>query len=303
MNELLTIFLNNLLPVLLAAGAGYLLAKLTDASPRPLSRVIFYIFSPCLIFTLLTQNNLSDGDILNVLLFTWATTILVGVIAWFVGKAFKLDRQILAAVLLASMFMNAGNFGLSVVLFAFGDLALSFASLFFVATAILAYTVGIIIASTGSASIPQAMLNLLKVPMIYSLFLAIVFMRTQWQVPLPVERTTTLLGNAAIPAMLVLLGMQLKKASWANMITPLAIAGTMRLLVSPIIAMLLAFAFGISGVARQAVVLEAAMPTAVLTTVLATEYEANPSFVTAAVFVTTLVSPITLTPLLAYLGA
>jgi predicted permease len=192
---------------------------------------------------------------------------------------------------------------MSVVLFAFGELALSFAGLFFVASAVLAYTVGIVIASLGSASIPQAVINLFKVPMIYALLLAVLFMRTGWQVPLPLERTTTLLGNAAIPAMLVLLGMRLTTASWSNKAAPLAIAGTMRLLVSPTLALLLAPVFGIAAVARQAVVLEAAMPTAVLTTVLATEYDANPSFVSAAVFLSTLLSPISLTPLLAYLGA
>jgi predicted permease len=45
------------------------------------------------------------------------------------------------------------------------------------------------------------------------------------------------------------------------------------------------------------------MPVAVLTTVLALEFEVEPSFVTAAVLITTLLSPLTLTPLLAILGA
>jgi len=77
----------------------------------------------------------------------------------------------------------------------------------------------------------------------------------------------------------------------------------MRLLVSPLLALALGLIIGLSGPVRQAATLEAAMPTAVLTTVLATEYNARPTFVTAAVFVTTLLSPLTITPLLAYLGA
>jgi hypothetical protein len=128
-------------------------------------------------------------------------------------------------------------------------------------------------------------------------------MRTGWQVPLPLERTTTLLGDASIPAMLVLLGMQLCKAEWAGRQLPIGLASGMRLLVSPILALLLAPFFGISGTARQAATLEAAMPAAVLNTVLATEYNAAPSLVTSIVFVTTILSPLTLTPLLAFLGA
>jgi hypothetical protein len=61
--------------------------------------------------------------------------------------------------------------------------------------------------------------------------------------------------------------------------------------------------FGMTTAAQQAVVLEAAMPVAVLTTILATEFETEPTYVTTAVLVTTLLSPLTLTPLLALLGA
>jgi malate permease and related proteins len=50
-------------------------------------------------------------------------------------------------------------------------------------------------------------------------------------------------------------------------------------------------------------VIQSAMPSAVLTTVLATEYDTEPSFVTSVVFVTTILSPLTLTPLLAIMGA
>jgi hypothetical protein len=75
-----------------------------------------------------------------------------------------------------------------------------------------------------------------------------------------------------------------------------------RLLASPAIALLLAVPFGLSGVARQAGVLEAAMPAAVMTTVLAAEFQVEPEFMTAVVFTSTLLSPLTLTPLLAYLG-
>jgi predicted permease len=265
--------------------------------------VIFYIFSPCLIFSILTQSELSDGDILRVVLFAWSSTLLVGGLTLLVGKFFKLERRILAGVLLTSMFMNAGNYGLSLVFFAFGEVALSYAGLYFVAVAILAYTVGVVIASMGTASLPQALINLFKIPTIYALLLALVFMRTGWQVPLPLKRTTEILGDATIPAMLVLLGMQLQAASWTKSIQPIAIAGTMRLLISPLLTLLLAPTFGLVGLARQAIVTETAMPTAVLTTVLATEYESEPSMVTATVFVTTLLSPLTLTPLLAYLGA
>jgi predicted permease len=70
-----------------------------------------------------------------------------------------------------------------------------------------------------------------------------------------------------------------------------------------VLAVFLTKLLGMSGPAYQAVVLEAGMPVAVLTTILSIEFDAKPSLVTTAVLVTTLLSPFTLTPLLKFLGA
>ena len=65
---------------------------------------------------------------------------------------------------------------------------------------------------------------------------------------------------------------------------------------------LLAPLLGLQGAAYQAGVLQASMPTAVVCIILATEYETEPAFVTTAVFFTTLLSPLTITPVLAWLS-
>jgi predicted permease len=303
LSELFTLFINNLLPIILAAGAGYLLSSLMDIDPRSISRIVFYIFSPCLIFTLLAKSELSNGDILLTMSIAIITTIFIGIITWLAGYILKLKRRILAGVVLTSMFINAGNFGLPVVLFAFGDSALSYASLYFVTAALLAYTLGVIIASMGSVNLVKALSNLVKIPSLYALVLALFFLYTDFSVPLPIDRTVTLLGDAAIPGMLMILGLQIRSISWVGQSKPIILASVMRLIIGPLTALSLGRIFGLVGPSRQAIVLQSAMPTAVLTTVLATEYDTEPSLVTAIVFVTTLLSPLTLTPLLAYLGA
>jgi hypothetical protein len=303
LGDLVGLFTNNLLPIFLIVGASFLFGRYTGLSPRPLSQLVFHLFSPCLLFTLLTKNRLSGGEISRVMLFALVCTLLIGALTLLFGAGFRLERRMLAGVMLSSMFMNAGNYGLPVVLFAFGETALSYASLYFVTSATLAYTLGSVIASLGSVNMFRAVGNLAKVPSVYALALALIFLATGWSVPTPLARTFELLGNAAIPCMLVLLGLQLQTAVWSNHSLPMTLAGGMRLLVSPLLAFLLIPLFGLVGPARQALILEAAMPTAVLTTVLATEFNAEPSFVSATVLVTTLLTPLTLTPLLALLGA
>jgi predicted permease len=303
LSALLALFLNNLLPIFLASGAGFLLGKWLKVDPRSLSRVVFYIFSPCLVFNLLTQSQLSNGDILRMVSFATTLLLLVGGLALILGLLLRLERRMLIAVVLTAVFMNAGNYGLSVNLFAFGESALSQASLYYVTMGSLSYTIGVILASMGTYPLSKALLGLLKLPFVYALLLALVFVRMNWALPLPLERTTSLLGDAAIPAMLILLGLQLERARWGGQTLALALSNSLRLAISPLLAILISGWFGLQGVARQAGILEAAMPTAVMTTVLATEFDLEPSFVTTAVFTTTLLSPLTLTPLLAYLGA
>jgi malate permease and related proteins len=303
LNELLHLFLNNLLPIFIIAGAGMFLARATNLNPRSLSQVIFYIFSPCLIFTLITQSQLEVEMMGRVVLYTVFSCLLIGGITWIIGKLLKLEGALFSGVLITSMFMNSGNYGLPVVLFAFGRTALGYASLFFVINVGLTYTIGTVIASLSTMSLPKALLNLFKLPMIYAMALALTFLFTGWKIPLPIERATQLLGDASVPSMLVLLGLQLKSASLLGRIKPVALASSMRLVVSPLLAILFLPLFGLVGPAQQAITIEAGMPAAVLTTMLATEFNSEPSFVTAAVFITTLLSPLTLTPLLSYLGA
>lgn len=302
MNALLALLLNNLLPIFIIAGLGYLLSNKLQLDPRPFSQVIFYILNPCLVFNLIIHSQLSDGDILRTIGFAGLIMAATGVIAWIGGKLLRLDRRMMAATLLTSTLMNAGNFGLPVILFAFGDKATAYGSLFFVTMMLFSYTVGIIIASMGTASIGQAFINLLKVPTLYAMVLAFVFLRLQWQLPLPLDRSVKLLSDASIPSMILLLGMQFQAVEWTSKITPLAFVNVLRLMIGPALAFGLNLVFGLSGPARQASILESGMPIAVLTTILATEYDTEPSFVTAAVFTSTLLSAITLTLLISILG-
>lgn len=303
MNNLPGLFANNILPIFLAAGAGFILSKYLGVSPKPISQILFYIFSPCLLFNLLTTNQLSSGDVLRMIGFTAAGILLIGVLAWMVGKAFHFKRRMLTAIVLVAMFGNAGNYGLSLNHFAFGEQALAHASLYFTTSAVMTYTLGIFIASSGNSSIKDALRGLYKIPAIYAVVLTLVFSLLGWKLPLPLERTVSTLGNAAIPGLLVLMGIQLQHARWDGETLALGISTTLRLLASPLISLGLAALLGLKGASYQAGIAESAMPTAVVMTVLATEYDIEPSFVTTVVFMSTLLSPLTVTPLLAFLGA
>jgi malate permease and related proteins len=102
--------------------------------------------------------------------------------------------------------------------------------------------------------------------------------------------------------MLILLGLELTRIEWSHSFRAIGVGVFAKLLIGPIVGILLASLFGLQGSARQGSVIEAAMPAAVATTVVATEYKLQPSLVTAIVFIGTALSPLTLTPLLVYLA-
>ncbi len=302
MSDLLTVFVNNLLPILLVAGAGVALAHFLGLESRPLSLLTFNALGPCLVFNVITHSDVPGDEVLRMAGFTAATVLIPAVLAASLAWLLRLNRRLAASLVVTTLLINAGNYGLSVVDLAFGEIALAQAAVFFAVAVALTWTLGVAVASMGNTDLGTALRGVLKVPPLYAVLLAVVFMVMDWQLPPVLDRPVALLSQAAIPVMLLLLGVQLYH-NWrvgSGRYVPLAVV--LRLLVGPAIALLLVPIFGLTGPARQAGLVQAAMPTAVVTTVLAETYGLESAFVTRVVVVTTLLSPLTLTPLLAWLG-
>ena len=302
LTDLITTFANNLLPVLTLGAAGFLLGRALHIDSRSLGRVIFYLFSPVLVFDLLLHNELPLSEMARTMGFCLAVFAVMSALTLLIGRLVRLDRLTMTAVLLTAAFANTGNYGLPLVSFAFGEDALAHATLYFVTTSILFNTVGVLIASLGRLSFRQAVSGLLKVPTVYAVLLAATLNQFHVTLPIPLERTISLAAGGAIPLMIILLGVELARVEWSHSLRALGLGAGMRLLLGPLVGLLIAIPFGLQGAARQGCLVETATPAAVTNTVLAAEYNLDSSLVTAIVFIGTILSPLTLTPLLVYLG-
>ena len=300
--ELFNTFANNLLPIMLIAAAGYALGKTLTVDSRTIGRMVFYIFSPLLVFNLMVTSQLNLQQALTTVGYTTAVIAVMGVIAFILGKLFQLERAHLLAVILTVAFGNTGNYGLPLVKFAFGDEALAVASIFYVTTTLLFNTVGVVIASLGHLDLKSAILGVFKLPILYAVAVALFIKGFGIQIPLPLSRTIEIAANGAIPAMIILLGLELTRIEWSHSWKATGLGVAAKLLIGPVVGLLLASLFGLHGHTRQGSAIEAAMPAAVATTVVATEYKLEPSLVTAIVFFGTVLSPLTLTPLIVFLS-
>ena len=295
-------FANNILPIILLSGAGFALGKLLHIDPRSLGRVVFYVFSPVLIFDVLVQNQLELTEAAVVIAFALCFILLIGALTFVLGYLFKLERTALVAILITTMFANTGNYGLPLVSFAFGEEALSYAGIYFITTTVLFYTFGVFLASLGHMSFREALVGIFRIPMMYAVVLAVLINILNIEVPIPVARAVDLAAGGTIPLMLVLLGVQLTQVEFSGSQRALQLSVSLRLIIAPLMALLFAALFGLQGFSHQASVTQASMPSMVSATVLAAEYNLDAKLVTAVVFISTLLSPFTLTPLLVFLG-
>ena len=299
--ELLNIFIDNLAPVLAIAGVGLYLRRRFDTSPVMISRMMFHVFSPALAFNALYTRDISGGDFLRMYGGTVALALTVASIAFLALRWGKIKANERAAALVSTFVFNGGNFGISIVSFAFGAEALSYAVIAYVAGSTTAYTLGVYISSKGKASILGSLSSILRTPSVYALALAFGLKAFGInELPPALSRTSQLLADASIPLMLILLGLQLgglgKPSGWRLVFS----ASAIRLLLAPLLAVCFASLFGLEGAARFAFILQAGMPTAVMTIVLAHEFGTDQDLALNLIMATTLVSPITLS-LLIYL--
>jgi predicted permease len=298
---LISIFANSILPIFIVAGIGFLLARYLHVDVKALSLVTFNVLTPCLVFYILVTAQLSPGEFGRMAAFSACLIVGAGLLAWLTSLGLRLDRPMTSAFVSVAMFANAGNYGLPLVLFAFGQEALTRATVYFVIHVVLLYSVGIIVASSSQGNLRQVIRSVIRVPHLYAILAALVFIVTRVTVPTPVMRPIALLNNAALPMMVLLLGMQLERAALPKRLGLVGLATAGRLIVLPLLALGLAAIFGLTGADRQAAVIQASMPAAVMVTVLAVEFQTEPAFVTAVVFLSTVLSPLTLTPLIAFL--
>jgi predicted permease len=300
---LVDIFAANILPVFLVAAVGFLLARFARVDVRPLSRVTLHGLAPILIFQLLVTSRISGADFGRVALLCVIVTAVRGLLGGLAALSLKLDRRTGLALLLVVMFSNGGNYGLPVTLFAFGREALTFATVYFVMGSVLTYTVGVAVAASGRSAARQAIAGAARIPAIYGALAAGLVVATGAAIPGALMKAIELLSDAALPVMMLVLGMQLERVVRPRHPLAVAAASVISLVVSPLLALAAARALGLTGPALQASLVQASMPAAVVTTVIALEYDLEPSFVTSVVIVTTVLSPFTLTLLIAWLQA
>jgi predicted permease len=288
------VFFQNILPIFLVASIGYGLRKRLGLDKKTLSSLSFYAFSPALVFTTLVNSGLPGWELLQLGVFAVAVTLMMAMVAFMAGKLMRLPRIDIVALILVVMIVNSGNYGLTLNQLRFGEEGLARASIYFGISTILVFTLGVFIASMGQASWQDSLRRLVRLPAPYAVLLALIVYSLSIPIPSPLMRSIEIAAAGAIPVMLVVLGMQIADLKSITRVRLAIPASMIRLLIGPVVAVLVAGFMGLQGLSRATSIIEASMPTAVITTILATEFDVRPGLVTSTVVLSTLLSAITL---------
>jgi len=299
---MLSLFVNVVLPVFIVAGLGFVVEKRLHPPIAPFNQVVLYVLMPALVFTSLLTVDFRSEEPIKITLFTFLLAAAMLAVAFVIVRAARLDRVTSSAFMLTAAFPNLGNYGLSVVLLAYGREGLAVGVILLAVQSLYGITLAIFIASSGSASLLRSLGEVFRQPMIYAVLAGLAFNLTGVPVPGFVSSALALPSQAAIPLMLLVLGMHFAGTTGIEQPRLVSVAVANRLVIGTLVGWVLTIALGLTGVARDVMIIGASMPTAVFTILTATQFNARPRFVSDVVVVSTLASIVTVTAVLAVLS-
>lgn len=209
MNLALTV-LNITAPVFILAAVGYGWVKLGfEYRVEFVTQLAMTLSVPCLIFVALMTADIDPQDLGSLSLASFTAYGLVSIVFLGIVKLQKLDTSTYLAPL---VFGNTGNLGLPLAMFAFGEEGLSYAVVVFAVMAILSFTIGVWVVAGGGSPI-----RVIKEPVVAATFLGALFLWQGWQTPIFLTNALELIGQMAIPIMLITLGVAIARLETNDM--------------------------------------------------------------------------------------
>jgi len=320
MASTLLMILNTILPVFLVAGVGFAFARWvldrgrtvgepkdrssrSDDVKRALHILTFSYAGPAFVFTALRESSVDFASLGTPALMAVVMYVLLTLIALALGAALRWESKTRKGAVLAFASKNCGNYGLPIILFAFGEEGLVIGTVFMITHILVHMTLGLSIASwSGEHPLRRRVLNVLRFPYIYAIGLALIVRAIGVDLPPMIDRSVALVGQLWIPLMLVLLGVELSGIRVGHVLREAGLLTSAKLLVPPLLAFGVTRLLGIDGMAQAVLILQASMPTAVNGLLVARQFDTRPDLVASTLLLSTMGSILTIALLLGLLG-
>jgi predicted permease len=216
MGDMLMVLFNVVFPVFAVILIGFLFGRFTDLDIKPSSKLALYIFTPALYFNSMLTAEVNNDEIVKILGYAALLFALFVAIVYLISTfVLKYPPQLRSALFLSTAFPNSGNYGLPIILFAFQQAGFERAIIFSVFQSFLMNSAGVYFASNSNNNFFASLKDVIKMPGFIALLVAMIMRFFSVDLPEAVLRPVQLMGQAAIPTLLVVLGIQLGRVKAA----------------------------------------------------------------------------------------
>ncbi|MFH1642996.1 MAG: AEC family transporter [Nanoarchaeota archaeon] len=277
----MSIVIQTILPVFLIVLTGYAIGRRKRINIQILIDLIIYLASPCLIFSSISRSDINLTDFFTI---TCSAVAIILTLAFFTFFILKLKKSKKVGVYLPLSIGNTGNLGYPIALFAFGAAGLSRAIVYDMMSSLFIFSLGIYIVHRKN-DIKEAF----KIPLIYAVIFGLMFNLLKIPVPEIIFKPIEIIGMITIPLALLILGYKLTEIKVSSMKIAL-LASLFKIIGGFIMAVIIINLFSITGLVRDVIILQASMPSAVMSMILTAKYKRDASLVASIVFLTTVIS-------------
>ncbi|MFV9677181.1 MAG: AEC family transporter [Methanosarcinales archaeon] len=275
------VIIQTVIPIFSIILVGYIIGKHKEIDVQRFINLIVYMTAPCLIFSSIATSDINLTDFTSIAVAALAILLFMVTFACITLKLTRSDKK---GLYLPMTFGNTSYIGYPVALFAFGVDGLSRAVVFDMINSLLIFSLGIYIVHHRNE-----LQEVFKVPLLYAVVIGLVVNLSKITIPqvlfLPIE----MVGLVTIPLALLVLGYKLTeiKISTAKIVL---LASAFRILGGFLVALMIVNLLSLDGLVKDIILLQAAMPSAVMSMILTAKYQRDASLVASVVCITTLLS-------------
>ncbi len=285
--ELYIKLIDVILPVFFVIGIGYYLGKKDpNFNTDFITTLAGNVGTPAMIFYTITSTGVTLQTFIEYFIYA---LIIIGGFAIIGVIALALMKKDVLSELPPLILPNTGNMGVPICLFSYGTQGLGVASAIASVIILFHFTLGVFLAKKSfSFDI------LIKSPPVYAIIISVFFLYFEIDTPLFLENTTFLLTYATIFLVLMSLGIALTKFKFS--LKNSIILSLCRVIIGPSIAFAVIYNFDLSGLAAGVLLIQSAMPSAILNYLVGSMYSPKKivDSVASTIVVSTLMSFITI---------
>ena len=294
-----------ILSIILMIGLGYFLKRidfLEEEYINPLNKIVMNILLPCMIFSALFTADLTLLPKLGILPFIiLLSSFITGIISFIILKKLGYDDKKIWSVLVTVMIANTAFMGYPVNLGIFGHDGFLRAIFCDIATMSTFLILSFVLVLKFGGTVKKAVRKIALFPPLWAIVLGLLFNVLNIQIGPVLDNTVNYLADATVPLIMLSLGLSINLDGLSRSKSMVVFTSVMKLLIFPLFAFIIVSLLGLVDLEFIVTIVEAAMPSGLLSLVLAITYNLDYELTSDCILINTVISLITLPLIIMFL--